>query len=193
MEDIIITRVTQPLKRDLRHTVADLLAEAFASDTAMIEMIGRSRWHSIRKSYFSVQLSHPDQFLLAWQGETLVAVLIATTPDAHFSFTAAVHQLIVMKRLLRQHYGESQQIADQINQQVPATKHTYINQLAVRPSCHGSGIGSRLLAELKSDSNATPVFVDCHQDLVAFYARSGFVKTADVGTSGLVVMVNENS
>jgi ribosomal protein S18 acetylase RimI-like enzyme len=190
MEDIIITRVTQPLKRDLRHTVAGLLAEAFASDTAMIDMIGESRWQNIRKTYFNVQLSHPDQFLLAWQGETLVAVLIATTPDAHFSFTAAVHQLIVMKRLLRQHYGDSQRIADRINQQVPTGRHTYINQLAVRPSHHGSGIGSRLLDELKSDSSEIPLFVDCHQDLVAFYVRSGFVKTADIGMSGLVVMAN---
>ena len=87
MIDVIQPNIYQrELTPALRRKLASLLSTAFADDTAMVEMLGKSQWRRIAKRYFAVQLDYSDTILVAEADGDIIAALLARSPDARPSW-----------------------------------------------------------------------------------------------------------
>ena len=164
----------QPLGRRRKITLATLLASAFLEDDAMVRMLGRDRWQQVANRYFFLQLDHPDCILTVRQEDSLIGVLLASSPVCSPSFFVHARELLGMMWLLGPHFSESQQIASTIVSELPRQPIWYINQLAVLPDQQGRGLGSALLQELSNLTGSFPVYVDCEHSLESFYGAAGF-------------------
>lgn len=140
----------------------------------MIKLVGEARWQQIAFRYFYLQLDHPDCILTATEDEKVIGVLIASSPVCSPSLLVHLRELLGMMWLLGPQFQDSQQIASAVVEALPREPIWYINQLAVLPENQGEGLGSQLLQTLMYHSGSFPVWVDCEQDLEAFYAAAGY-------------------
>ena len=174
MAEPAITLCELPLDSGDSEAVGSLLSSAFANDSAMIALLGITKWQRIAKRYFQLQFNHSDIVLVAKCDGKIAGVLLAHSPSSVLFRWSSMWQFLEMFWLLGSRYGESQRIAHQIEQCVPNTAHWYINQVAVLPDRQSKHTGSALVAQLMEIAGDTEVLVDCATELEGFYARSGF-------------------
>lgn len=165
------------------------MCAAFSDDAAMIEMLGRSRWHRIAERYFAVQLDYSDTIFVAESDGNIIGALLARSPFARPSWHS-LWMMVVMIRLLGRHYLESQRIGLALVERIPQQNHWYINQLAVLPRYQSTGIGKRLLATFQSLTATDLVCVDCEASLQGYYESSGFILLDTIPDHRLRLMVN---
>lgn len=173
-----------------RSRLAGLLGDAFAEDTAMIEMLGAARWQRIARRYFALQFDYSDVILVAEDHSQIVGALLARSPAA----TSDWRSLWVLARmiaLLGRHWTESQRVGHALLARLPQQSHWYINQLAVHPDHQSLGIGQQLLYALGNRTGSDMVCVDCEDSLQGYYEAAGYRLFDALPDHGLRIMANQ--
>jgi ribosomal protein S18 acetylase RimI-like enzyme len=183
-----ITIVDLPPDKKLASDITNTLTSAFEHDRAMLQLLGRGKWDSIRHRYFSLQIDCPDTILTISTDNQIKGVLLVSSPRVRRTFWQMIRHTFGMMWLLGRHYAESQRIAMAVATGVPPTQHWYINQLAVVATSQGSGLGSALLQQLTRLTGKDEVYVDCDKSLARFYGNAGFETIAARPEIGMIVM-----